>query len=267
MAKNRRRILWWGLLGLVGLPIAIYGAFPILVPALVKEVLAQQGFARVHIDLGYPDLHSLHINHLAFEKNVSENFAQVELNNIDLEYQIPRLIHGNLSRVLIGNGTIVLSSSASPEPADSTDSFESNPKRSPTIEEFLKPLPPLPFEELVLGNVMIHRDQAEDPLQDVTLNGSVNGRNGLLNSYFTVQGPQIPLYELTLSGTAIGDTSFTLGAPTSSSIPLISFRSQKLKSKILLTFRDRLKRTLRKSSSLLNYFFPYIRTYLIYQEH
>ena len=222
---------------------------------MIKEALARQGFVHSQLELEYPGLHSLHINYLTFQKKLSGHLAQVELNNIVLEYQISRLIHGNFTRILIGNGTVALSSIASSEPEPLAESSELPPKQPLTVDELLKPLPPLPFQELVLGDVLIHREQAKDPLQDLTLNGSVNGENGFLNSHFIIEGPHIPAYELTWSGTSIGDAFLRLKSQKTP-LPLIFFRSQKTQIQDTLDLQGSLEVDLSKMVKFVELFFP-----------
>ena len=107
----------------------------------------------------------------------------------------------------------------------------------------------------MLGDVLIHRDQAKDPLQDLTLNGSVNGENGFLNSHFIIEGPHIPAYELTWSGTSLGDAFLRLKSQKTP-LPLIFFRSQKTQIQDTLDLQGSLEVDLSKIVKFVELFFP-----------
>ncbi len=261
MAKNRRRTLWWGLFGLLLLPIALYGCFPMIATALVKEGLTQQGFKNVTIRIGYPNTVVLPIHILDFEKNVSGELYHATFRNVDLEYHISRLLKGQLQRIVIGNGELVISSPASPSipttpvPKD-VNSSSPPPTTSLTIEEIFAPLPMPPFEELIVGEVSIHRSQIDNPLQQILVKGSLNTRNGTLHSHIDIQGPDISDYEITLSGESLGDANIAVLSPRSTQPTLIRFTSQATRVNDNIQLQASLNIDIANVAKLVQLFYP-----------
>ena len=231
MAKNRRRILGWWLLGLGLVPIVAYGCFPVLATTLLSEGLTQQGFKHVTIRLGYPRADSLQIHVLAFEKKVSGKLYQVALNDIDVAYQLSQLLSGQLEKVAIGSGKLSIGSpTLSPTSTTRipTDTNVPSSKQAPslTVEELLAPFPMPPFKQLILGEVSIHHSEVDDPLQHILVKGSLDTRKETLLCHIDIRGSHIPSYEITLSGTSIGNATFSVLSPTSAHPTLLRFSSE-----------------------------------------
>ncbi len=228
MAKLRRRTLWWWALGLAILPLAVYGSFPVIASALLTEGLTQQGLQNVTVQLDYPTTQNLRINLLAFEKELSGERFQVTLHDITLEYQASELFKGQLERIEVGGGTLVIESiQSTATPVTQNSNIPASGDAPPlTIDQLLAPFPMPPFKQLVVGEISIHHSDTHDPLQHILMNGTIDTSSGILRSNFDIQGPHIPHYTMTLSGTSIGDGTFTILAPTTSQPTLIHFSSQ-----------------------------------------
>lgn len=223
--------MWWWGLGLAILPLAVYGSFPVVASTLLTEGLTQQGLQHVTVQLGYPTTQDLHINVLAFEKEISGERFQVTLHDINLEYQTSELLKGQLERITVGGGTLVIKSTitvAAPG-TQTTNIPASGEAPSLTIDQLLAPFPMPPFEQLIVGEITIQRSDAHDPLQHILMNGSIDTSNGLLSSHFDIQGPHIPHYTITLSGTSIGDATFSILSPISTEPTLLNFSSQAIR--------------------------------------
>ncbi|GJL56601.1 MAG: hypothetical protein NPIRA02_37330 [Nitrospirales bacterium] len=216
VAKNRRGRLWWWLLGLLLLSIAGYSGFPYIASTVLTEALTQQGFTHVSIRLGYPTTHSLPIHMLTFQKDIAEASYQGTFHNIEMTYQLPQLFDGQLAQIVIGNGELAIKPVSSKPPAEQAPaSFSAPHSPSFTIDEMLLPFPRLPFEQLIIGHIAIDRSLGDDPLQHIRVDGTVDTRQEALHTHFFIQGANIPDYDITLSGTSIGDISLAMLSPAS----------------------------------------------------
>ncbi|WP_454060843.1 intermembrane phospholipid transport protein YdbH family protein [Candidatus Nitrospira salsa] len=223
----QQRRFWWWLLGLAILPVAAYGCFPWMATTALTEGLKQHGFRHVSIQLGYPTTQTLTIHKLAFEKDLAEETYQGTFKNIKFEYHLSQLFNGHVSQITIESGDFIIK----PASAISTTEKERNGPSSSqdssfTTDELLSPLPMLPFEQLLVGDISIDHTQATDPLQHILVAGTVDARNQELRTHFNIQGANIPDYEITLSGTSIGDLNLVILSPASTPPTLARITSQ-----------------------------------------
>ncbi len=227
VSKKYRGTLRWWLFGFALLPIAVYGCFPVVATTLVTEGFAQQGFQNITIRLGYPSTQSLPIHVVAFTKEISGERYQVTLNDIGVEYELSELINGQLQRIVIGGGTVVIKSSDAPQPSltQNTNKPGSTPTPTLTVDELLAPFPMPPFEQLILGTVSLQRSNGTDPLQHILVHGSAETRHGSISSQVNIQGDHIPPYTISLSGKSIGEAQATILSPTSPQTSVINFTS------------------------------------------
>ncbi|GJL63927.1 MAG: hypothetical protein NPIRA04_25810 [Nitrospirales bacterium] len=214
-------------MGLAILPIAAYGCFPWIATTALTEGLQQQGFKHVSIQLGYPTTQALNIHKIAFEKDIAEETYQGTFKNIEFEYHLSQLFHGHVSHITIESGELIIKPTAA---VSATERKRKRPSTSQdpsfTTDGLLSPFPTLPFEQLLIGDISIARTQAIDPLQHILVTGTVDARNQELRTQFNIQGPNIPSYEIVVSGTSISDLNLVILSQASTPPTLAHMTSQ-----------------------------------------
>jgi len=235
----------------------VYGCFPLIASTVLTTGLKQQGFKHVSIRLGYPTTHTLPIYQLTFEKDLADETYSVTFNNMAIEYQLPQLFNGHVSQLTIESGECII------QPASSLSTTEKEKSHSPslpspslTTDKLLTPFPLLPFDQLLVGDISIVRPQAEDSLQQIRVSGRLDADHKELRTRLTVQGTHIPDYEITLSGTSIGDVRVDILSPTSTPQTLAHVTSQVTPIDQTLQIQGKLNIDIPNVLKLIKLFFP-----------
>ena len=231
MSKSFRRFLWIAGTGVLLIPIVLYASFPLIATALLTKELAKNGFRNVTIHLERPGTTAFQVQSLSFQKKISGALYNSTITNITFEYQLNELINGRLRQIDIERGAVRITNTSSPHSItiqDVEDDTNPAPEQSRpfTLDELLAPFPPLPFAQFRIGEISIHRSQENSPLQDVTLHGTLDSSDKTLKTRIEIHGPDIPRYELTMSGTSFGDATLSLHSPGTTPRHFAEFSSE-----------------------------------------
>ncbi len=225
--------------------------------------MKQHGFTHVSIRLGYPTTHSLPIHRLAFQKDIAEASYQGTFQNIEITYQFPQLFDGQVAQIVIGSGNLDIKPLSSDLPTEKEQKGLSAPQSpSFTIDEMLSPFPRLPFEQLMIGQISIDRSLGDDPLQHIRVDGTVDTRQERLHTHLTIQGADIPDYDITLSGTSIGDISLAMLSPDSTPPTLARMTSHATRIADTVQVQGSLDIDIPNVIKLVKLFFPVERDFL-----
>ncbi|MCA9471588.1 MAG: YdbH domain-containing protein [Nitrospirales bacterium] len=231
MQTRRRRLLWLGFASLLLAPMVLYGSFPFIATALLQEELSKNGFKHITIQLGYPRTNTFQVQELAFEKDIAETLYKCTLHDMTFTYRLTELFNGQLQHIAIERGSVTIGRPVAADVStgqDVTDETSASPEQAPplTLDELLKPFPILPFSQLRIGEISIHRSSDDSPLQNISLSGTLDHHDGKWQAQIGVDGAEIPSYEFTLSGTSLGDAMVSLHSPTTTPSTLAQFSSQ-----------------------------------------
>lgn len=211
MRKLRRFIGWSILLVLIPFLLGVYGALPYVLTEFVKWKLIQQGFKKPDITVGYPSLHALTIDHISLEKETPSGVIELTIRNGVVTYQPSQLSVGHISHIYIPDATIrvippVTSSGQDEAMAVTTQS-------ALTLNAFLQPVPPLPFEQFTIDSLVIVHHESKSPLHKLVVAGTLQNNNGNVHGKFSAKGPYTPEYEITVKGESLGNMDIALFVP------------------------------------------------------
>lgn len=159
-----QRILVLAFTGLL----SVYLLAPLLVSYGVTQWLSRQGYRNVIVQLGYPGWHELSIPVVSFQLDLGDEVLMVSVTNVQVEYRLPDLLHGRVSRVVLPYLAIQMLNNQDPSspgvPVDATvlEEGRGSPWNVLTAGDLLRRIPVLPFEEVQLSQVTVFREQATE---------------------------------------------------------------------------------------------------------
>jgi hypothetical protein len=152
---------------------------------------------------------------------------------VEIQYSLPKLVRGHVDSVILPDVAVQVLTThrqSADEAGDVTESEEDADDELPwsflTVNDLLRRLPILPFDELRLDRVSIFREKATGPLRKVTISGSVRYREGEVNGHLSFQGQNTVSYGLTISGSSASTWSAVLVSQRLHTVPIVSWESQ-----------------------------------------
>lgn len=220
------------LLGLIVLT-GIYLLLPLGASYLFARELSQYGYERVIVQLGYPGIGGIHVPVVSLQQNLGGETLLMSLTNVEIRYSLPKLVRGHVDSVILPDVAVQVLTThrqSADEVGDVTESEEEADDELPwnflTVNDLLRRLPILPFDELRLDRVSIFREKATGPLRKVTISGSVRYREGEVNGHLSFQGQNTVFYGLTISGSSASTWSAVLVSQRLHTVPIVSWESQ-----------------------------------------
>ncbi len=218
------------LLGLVTL-FSCYLLLPLGASYLLANKLRDHGYSNVILQLGYPGWTQMRIPVVSFQQDLGEERLMISLMDAEIRYDLPQLLQGRVSRILLRDAAIHVLNVQSMEPTakeereiDQLDDGES-PWRLLTAGDLLRSLPILPFDELQLNHLTIFREQATGPLRRVTIDGSLTYSGGEVGGHLAFRGRDTAPYGLVVVGHSASTWSVTLAPQRPQSTPIVSWQS------------------------------------------
>jgi hypothetical protein len=220
------------LLGLIVVT-GIYLLLPLGASYLLARELSQYGYERVIVQLGYPGIGGIHVPVVSLQQNLGGETLLMSLTNVEIQYSLPKLVRGHVDSVILPDVAVQVLTThrqSADEAGDVTESEEDADDEFPwsflTVNDLLRRLPILPFDELRLDRVSIFREKATGPLRKVTISGSVRYREGEVNGHLSFQGQNTVSYGLTISGSSASTWSAVLVSQRLHTVPIVSWESQ-----------------------------------------
>lgn len=243
------------------MPIAGYALFPTLASGFLEQQLEALGYENPHISIGYPGWESTTIHQLSFQKILLGERMTLSLEDTRIHYHLPKLLEGTVHQIHIPNATLEIhpSTPADPPLSQRDQSEVTGPapdQKVLTAGELTQSLPFIPFEQLLLDHLSISRTAATDPLQETTIGGSIETKNGLLWGDFTFQGTNLSPYQLVFSGRKIGDMDLVLRSLLQTETPVVSLTSTLTPTEDRLRLRGTLDADFGKLFLFLRQVFP-----------
>jgi hypothetical protein len=244
-----------GLVLLVGLA---YGFFPTIARILITQVLTNQGFTNIEINIHRPDTHALTIPSLAFHTPEGSGSTSVAINNTEITYSFDSLMNNvvktvNIEQIKIIWDSALLNSSTDPLPSpgpqpDSPLAFLSFGSEAM--------LPILPFQHLQVNRLDISNPLAPPTLQNISLTAQLDALPEGYEGSIQLEGGGLLLNSLTFFLTQDGTASIT-GTHTSSPEDLILELKTTLKqSASALTLQGKARLTLHPIIHTLTALYP-----------
>lgn len=218
------------LLTLTGL-MSLYLLVPLLVSYGVTQWLSHQGYRNVIVQLGYPGWQELSIPVVSFQLDLGDELLMVSLTNVQVEYHLPDLLHGRVSRVVLPYLAIQMLNNQDRSPAgvrvdvNVPDEGNGSPWNVLTAGDLLRRIPVLPFEEVQLNQVTVFREQATGPLRKVAIQGVIEQRDGELGGRLSFQGRETASYILSLTGHSATTWAATLVSQRPQAAPILTWQS------------------------------------------
>ncbi|MBX9660963.1 MAG: YdbH domain-containing protein [Nitrospiraceae bacterium] len=211
--------------------LSVYLLAPLLVSYGVTQWLSRQGYRNVIVQLGYPGWHELSIPVVSFQLDLGDEVLMVSVTNVQVEYQLPDLLHGRVSRVVLPYLAIQMLNNQDPSstgvPVDATvlEEGRGSPWNVLTAGDLLRRIPVLPFEEVQLSQVTVFREQATGPLRRVAIQGVIEQRDGELGGRLSFQGRETASYILSLTGHSATTWAATLVSQRPQAAPILTWQS------------------------------------------
>lgn len=226
-AQHYQFPLFWGLIVLTGL----YLLLPLGASYLLVRGLSQYGYEHIIVQLGYPGFGGIHVPVVSLQQNLGGEKLLVSLTNAEIRYSLPKLVRGHVDSILLPDVAVQMLTThrqAADEAGDVTDSEENDelPWSFLTVNDLLRRLPILPFDELRLDRVSIFREKATGPLRKVTISGVIRYRHGEVDGRLSFQGQNTVSYGLTVSGSSASMWSGVLVSQRLRTVPIVSWESQ-----------------------------------------
>ncbi|HSE58369.1 MAG TPA: hypothetical protein VLA99_06685, partial [Nitrospiraceae bacterium] len=194
MLTRLAKILAGLLLITLGLMLLLYGILPDLASRLLARLLIQRGFDQVIVQVDRPGLTSLRIPRLSVQRDLGPEHLRLQLEDVQVEYDLRELLRGRVNTVVVPRASIVLQDERGwPEPTD-----DAGPSKQPALAlgALFQPIPRLPLDQLFLDQVTVHRDRASGPFRDMTLSGTIQERAQVLTGALTFKGLEGSAYQL-----------------------------------------------------------------------
>lgn len=258
MLKKQWKSLVWLIFSFVILTLGVYAILPSLMSGILTKELNNRGYENVHVKLDYPGWQSTVVRVLSFQKALVGQRVTLTLNDVALDYHIPQLISGTITRIHIPNASVEISSTVPhSSPTDPSHGLtEISGATALTVGEMTRPLPPLPFKQLNIDSLLIHQTQTTGPFQQMLISGALMNMKGTLNGAFTFQGQHIPPYQLSISGKQLGDMEIVLQSPALSTTPVLRFASTLHQSENGVQLKGMFQTDVRQLSTVLMPFAP-----------
>jgi hypothetical protein len=221
--RYRRAILLVLMAGL-----SVYLLLPLVASSVLSNMLRDQGYKRVIIQLGYPRWSGMRIPVVSFQQDVGHETLLVSLTNAELQYRPLQLWQGHVDRVSLPDVAVQILHTM-PGGERGTERAGEEEAGSPwallTAGDLLRRLPSLPFDELRLERLTVFREQATGPLRKVTISGVLVQQDGELGGHLSFQGQDTAPYGLTVAGHSASTWSATLASQRPPAAPIVSWQS------------------------------------------
>jgi hypothetical protein len=148
-----------------------------------------------------------------------------------VEYRLPELLHGRVSRVVLPYLAIQMLNNQDRSSVDMrvdanvSNEVSGSPWNVLTAGDLLRRIPVLPFEEVQLSQVTVFREQATGPLRRVAIQGVIEQREGELGGRLSFQGRETASYILSLTGHSATTWAATLVSQRPQAAPILTWRS------------------------------------------
>ena len=217
-------------LALIGF-MSVYLLVPLMVSYGVTQWLSRQGYRNVIVQLGYPGWQELSIPVVSFQLDLGDEVLMVSVTNVQVEYRLPDLLHGRVSRVVLPYLAIQMLnnqdrfSAGARADVNVSDEGSGSPWNVLTAGDLLRRIPVLPFEEVQLSQVTVFREQATGPLRRVAIQGVIEQRDGELGGRLSFQGRETASYFLSLTGHSATTWAATLVSQRPQAAPILTWQS------------------------------------------
>ena len=255
MVRNLHRLLRW-LLGLLLFPFLLYLCFPLLASIGLEYYLRTQGFQHVNIELGYPTFERVPTPVVSMETDLFGQMVTLRMDRSEVTYDFALLLSGMVDRIHFRTISLDMRPLKPDEKLALNNTVPQSRQRPPqTIAELLNPLPILPFRELLVDKMSIHRVQHRGPFQQVSLSGIAKHETGKLSGLFMFEGPDISSYTFSFSGQFPSDIHAVLQSSASSQ-PMINLTSTLTRFETDMRLHGSAKMDVQKLLPFLKLFLP-----------
>lgn len=254
MLTRLAKILAGLLLIILGLTFLLYGILPDLASRLLTRLLIQRGFDQVVVQVDRPGLISLRIPRLSVQKDLGPEHLRLQLEDVQVEYDLRELLGGRVNTVVVPRASIMLQDEQrGPEP---TGEAELSKQAALSLGVLFQPIPRLPLDQLFLDQVTVHRDRASGPFRDMTISGTVQERRQVLTGALTFKGLEGSAYQLRWMGRHAGSMTAELHRIGRQGSPVVAFRSEEVPSESDLRLRGTFQTEFQELAPLLALMVP-----------
>jgi len=199
---------------------------------LLERWLHYAGFEEATVRIELPGWGVISIPTIRLKQLLQDEALIIESREVVIRYSLAGLLTGRLDEVVLPDVRMELAAVPSPAlPVPDGDERSGQEQffalfNTVTVSDLVRGIPLLPWSDLRLGRLEITREQATGPFKQLKVAGSVRQRGEGLLATITVQGNDTQVYELRVSDLATGIMSVQLAANSSSSVPILSWRSE-----------------------------------------
>jgi hypothetical protein len=239
----------------LGLMFLLYGMLPDLASRLLARLLIQRGFDQVVVQLDRPELTSLRIPRLSLHKDLGSEQLSLVLEDGRVEYDLWELLKGRVNTVVVPRASILLQQHDI-EGKGSPAEISSSEQPTLALGTLFQPIPRLPFDQLFLDQVTVHRDRASGPFRDMTISGTVQEREHVLTGALTFKGLEGSAYQCRWMGRHAGVMTAELHRIGRQGSPVVAFRSEEVPSESDLRLRGTFQTEFQELAPLLALIIP-----------
>ena len=255
MLTRLAKILAGLLLIALGLMFLLYGMLPDLASRLLARLLIQRGFDRVVVQLDRPEMTSLRMPRLSLHKDLGSEQLSLVLEDGRVEYDLWELWKGRVNTVVVPRASILLQQHDI-EGKGSPAEISSSEQPTLALGALFQPIPRLPFDQLFLDQVTVHRDRASGPFRDMTISGTVQEREHVLGGALTFKGLEGSAYQWRWMGRHAGVMTAELHRIGRQGSPVVAFRSEEVPSESDLRLRGTFQTEFQELAPLLALIIP-----------
>jgi len=219
-------------IALCGLAAALWLLVPPGVSLLLERWLHDAGFEEATVRISLPGWGLISIPDVRLKQVLQDETLIIESRETVIKYSLSGLLTGRFDDVTLPDVRMELTAI----PPSASHAHEGDDRRAQeqflalfnvvTVSDLVRGIPLLPWSHLQLGRLEITRQQATGPFRQLKVAGSVRQRGEGLLATITAQGNDTQAYELRVSDLTTGIMSVQFAAIGSSSVPIISWRSE-----------------------------------------
>ncbi|MDF0644978.1 MAG: YdbH domain-containing protein [Nitrospira sp.] len=219
-------------IALCGLTAAVWLLVPTAASLLLERWLHNAGFEEATIRVELPGWGLISLSNIRLKHLLQDEALIIESRETVIRYSLAGLLAGRFDEVALPDVRMGLTAVPPPIPQESEGDERHAQEQffslfnMVTVSDLVRGIPLLPWDDLQLGRLEITRERATGPFRQLKVGGSVRQRGEGLLATITVQGSDTQAYELRVSDLATGIMSLQLAANDSSSVPILSWRSE-----------------------------------------
>jgi len=217
-------------IALCGLAVGLWLLVPPAVSLLLERWLHDAGFEEATVRIALPGWGVISIPDVRLKQLLQDEALIIDARETMIRYSLSGLLTGRFDEVTLPDVRMELTAVPSPSAPEGDDRRAQEQFLAlfnvVTVSDLVRGIPLLPWSHLQLGRLEIVRQQATGPFKQLRVAGSVRQRGEGVLATITAQGNDTQTYELRVSDLTTGIMSVQFAAIGSSSVPIISWRSE-----------------------------------------